>query len=556
MKLCFGTALSVLLVLTAPGCAPSEPTVRPEENRLLEELMESYVSERFAFYPVEATLAGLPGNDDRLGSYTEIDVERRIAWLTDFHYRLMGVRLTDLGRPAYLDALWLTSLVKSEIFDLSERRSWERTAAFYGERILVGLVSLVAAEDLGERFGALLGRLDQVVQLTSQARENLGPVDTVWLEDGLASLDACRSLLRELPGLVEGRLPEANTVAFSESQRNAQSAVEELASLLPVIQFGPNPTGFVSGRDALERYFRNAHLSDWPLDELRGRVADSLQAEVHELTSLALASFPNFALRELVAQPPENAPEAFVVAAQARVRARTGTASPAAPGPFPVRLTPPYFPVRDPVTLWRSRALEPKRGAFLMVRTEWPHGPPSAAALELSTLREVGGRARQHRYQAESASLLRRVFASASTEAGWLARFERASVEAGTLPEGDAIRVARHARRILELVRLGATIDIHALGVPLHEAERRFEESAFLTPLAARAEARRVAVSLEGATPGLGALLVEDLVSDYRKRYPLETPAQIDQKLLESGSLPVRLIRFDLLEPASGPFPD
>ena len=110
----------------------------PGEDRLLESLMEDYVVERFRFYPVESTRAGLPGGDDRLGSFSRHDVEARIAWLADFHLQVAGVHLAALSRPAYLDALWLTSLVKAEILDLEERRLWEKSAAFYAEPIRRG----------------------------------------------------------------------------------------------------------------------------------------------------------------------------------------------------------------------------------------------------------------------------------------------------------------------------------------------------------------------------------------------------------------------------------
>ncbi len=47
-------------LLAAYGCVPKTDISLPEEDRLLEDVMEAYVAERFRFYPVESTLSGLP----------------------------------------------------------------------------------------------------------------------------------------------------------------------------------------------------------------------------------------------------------------------------------------------------------------------------------------------------------------------------------------------------------------------------------------------------------------------------------------------------------------
>ena len=107
--------------------------------------MEEYVAARFAFYPAESTLAGLPGQDEALGSFSQSDFASRVQWLSGFHTKLMGLKLEALSQPAYLDALWLTSLTKAELFDLEDRRLWAISAAFYGENIRTGVVSLLLA---------------------------------------------------------------------------------------------------------------------------------------------------------------------------------------------------------------------------------------------------------------------------------------------------------------------------------------------------------------------------------------------------------------------------
>ena len=133
---------ALALGVASMGCSPGGSQL-PSEDRLLEVLMEDYVTARFRFYPDEATQAGLPGNDARLGSYSRADIMTRIDWLSDFHEKLSGLRLMELSQSSYLDALWLTSLVKAELLELERRSRWELAPAFYLGRIHDALVALV-----------------------------------------------------------------------------------------------------------------------------------------------------------------------------------------------------------------------------------------------------------------------------------------------------------------------------------------------------------------------------------------------------------------------------
>ena len=122
-----------------------------------------------------------------LGSFSHSDVAGRVRWLSDFHTKLMGLKLGALSQPAYLDALWLTSLTKAELFDLETRRVWALSPAFYGETVRTGLVSLLLAPDLANRTDELGGRLDAIPSLVDQAEENLGELPESLRRDGVRS---------------------------------------------------------------------------------------------------------------------------------------------------------------------------------------------------------------------------------------------------------------------------------------------------------------------------------------------------------------------------------
>ena len=551
-----GSAILIVLIVldvVAFGCAPKADTPLPIEDRLLEDAMEVSFAERFRFFPVESTLSGLPGNDDRLGSFARADIEARVSWLSDFHYKLMGLRLTELSQLAYLDAIWLTSLVKAELFELEQRQLWNRTAAFYGDQIRLGLVTLLAEGELATRADALAGRLLAITPLLDQALENLGPAEPIWRADGVRSLESCRRLLLDLPQMIEGRLPPPKVAELAELSRDATRSVQRLMAHAPP-PGGDAPAGFVLGEEGLRRYFLYGHMLDGSPDTTLALAEAELELATHELTELALTHFASESLPALLApKRTNNAIELEVAEASVRVAAfvHERDLSPSPDDSPPVRLVPFYFPGRAPVVLWRPKALEPARGTFLMVR-DAEAGGVDRSELELLTLRELGGRARQFAYQAESASLLRRVLATETTSEGWLLELEREALDGGFEPENFELRLRHQHRRMLAFVRLIAVIELHARGRSFEEIVTLFRQRGLLSLAAARSEATRVAVDPGVSDPAAGWLALNELAADYASHHPLETRAELTHQLLVEGIPPIRLIRFRLLGGSAG----
>jgi hypothetical protein len=78
-------------------------------------------------------------------------------------------------------------------------------------------------------------------------------------------------------------------------------------------------------------------------------------------------------------------------------------------------------------------------------------------------------------------------------------------------------------------------------------AAELFRERAFMSDAAARAEAARVAVDLRVGDAAIGRLLLDELAAEYYRAYPLEPRSVFDDRVVEDGFLPVRLLRFRML---------
>jgi hypothetical protein len=535
-----------LVVLIASACDPVDSPSFPEEDRLLERLMEEYVSGRVRFYPVESTLAGLPGNDGSLGSFSRGDFARRIATLSDFHKKLIGLKLNALSQPSYLDALWLTSLVKSELFDLEERRMWERSPSFYGDTIRTGLVSLLLAPDVDSRTDALRGRLEAIPALVDQARENLGPGSEAFGREGSRSLQLCQDLLTEMPLLLEERVPSYRVAELAERSRLATRSLQLLASRFS------EPSARASaaaplGTDDLGRFFLYRDMVDWAPERLLREAEAMLTDTTNAMTELTLERFSDPSLDAAVsASGATTSPGEEVSRYQELLLGLPGRRDEGWPeDPLPVRVVPRYFLAPDELRLWRKEALTPAREAALLVSST-TDGLLSRE-LQLFTLTEGFGRYREYVRQSESASLLRRIFRTRTTSEGWLLWYRSRLFDRGYGADDPELWLRHLHQTALEALRLSVAVRVHAFGLSISDAEREFRVRGQLPPERAAIEADRTAVDPGTGSAALGRLLLEDMASDYLRVHSLTSPSDLETLFLSEGLVPARLIRFKLL---------
>jgi hypothetical protein len=528
------------------GCVERAVEPFPDEDRLLETLMEEYVATRFGFYPVESTLAGLPGRDAMLGSFSRSDIGSRILWLSDFHTKLMGVDIRALSRPAYLDALWLTSLTKAELFDLETRRLWTLSPAFYAEHIRAGLVPLLLAPDLESRTEDLGKRLDAIPSLLDQAKENLGAVPEFYRREGLRVLLLCRDLLSEMPLLLEERVPSYRVAELSEKSRLAMRSLQTLVDQLSLPPAGTAAPASL-GEDGLRSYFLHNEMIDWGPDQILLAARKAVAGATNQLTEVALERLSDRDLSEILAESTASeVPEEEVAGFEVRARSFLGeySASDVPERAIPVRRVPPYFLASELVRLWRPASLDPVRDISLLVSA----GPPSSAReLELATLAELAGSYRLFVRQSESASLLRRVFRSRTASEGWKSWLLRRALDRGYAESDPELRLGQLHRELVEGLRLEAAVSMHAFGASPGDAERRFREAGYLSRDRAASEAEAAAVDPGAGSAALGRVLLEDLARDYRSGHPLVTPEELEETFLAEGLIPVRLLRFELL---------
>ncbi|HXV65276.1 MAG TPA: DUF885 family protein [Vicinamibacteria bacterium] len=536
-------ALPLSVFLIALGSCRLESLAEDAEDRLLERLIEEYVTARFEFYPVEATAAGLAGNDDRLGTFARPDIERRVGWLADFQQKLSGLSPRRLSPAAHTDALWLSSLVKAELFELEERARWRTTASFYGEFIRAGIVSLLLSSDLPSRTGSLAGRLDEIPSLVEQAKANLDEQSSrLWIEDGVASLDRCLAVLGDLVKILEKHIPSYRLSNLAERNRLAMRSVQSLREVLSERLDAAPETDAVLGEDALARLFLYQDMVDASLDDVFHEASEAVENRTNALIELALERFAGQPLRDLLSSPPATELSEDGV----RLLAEEVGRLLALPSPVGVRLVPSDFLAPLPVRLWRKTSPEPLGDVVLLVGV--PFGSMAEADVELLTWIELTTRLPQLDSQARSTSLLRRVFAARTTSEGWRSWRWRRSMSADYRGGDPTLRLRSDRRALVEELRLLAVLSFHARGATIEQIQELFLQNGHLSPVDARREAERVALDPRVGSSALGHLLLRRLSRDYLRAFPLSSETELDQRILGEGLVPIRLIRARLLD--------
>lgn len=547
-------SLALGLGVVSVGCWPTGSQL-PTEDRLLEVFMEDYVTARFRFYPAEATQAGLPGNDARLGSYSRADILARIDWLSDFHDKLAGLRLMELSQPSYLDALWLTSLVKAELLDLEVRSLWEVAPAFYLSRIHDGLVALVLSASPERRVDALAARLNEIPGLVSQASENVGPGPPLLHADGLRRLEELLRILRDLPELFREKLPAHKIAELAQLSREATRPLQEWNRKL-IRDGSSNQADFRTGRLTLERMFLYAEMVDWPLEEIERRARDELESVRYQLMETALQSYPELSLRPLLTSfdPPVEL-AAAAQEAEKEVRQYLSNPQDAMRIRAPVNIVgaPFYFMAPERLRFWYAAALQPELGSFLLARQPASAEPSTSVgrnAVRLLTLRELGGRRLYFLRRAQSVSLLRRVSSTKTTRDGYLGYYLDNALNDGFAPGDEPLRLENLRSRLVDLLRLVAVVRMHGFDATVSEIEEFFYTEGYLSHRNASQQAAWVALDPTVGNGALGRMLVEELADEYRSANIEGTAQDFAAAFLAESSLPIRLVRFKLMEGA------
>jgi len=523
-------AVTVILWLT--GCRQGEKIPSPK----LAAFEEAYFSSLFSFYPTLASAQGLHQFDGRLENINPITVSRRIDDLTRTLFYIR-IPLHALGRSMRWDGQSASSRLKSALLSVHETQA-----------VMASMRANIAE--------APKQRIAEAVAACTRL-ERLLDVDFPRWGKTAAGVDK--------------RLADSVRAALPDAQRAVKTSLGWLKTELPA----SGNDAFVLGPELFAKKLLVEAMVDTPPADLLAAARADLDKNYGEFLAVAARLRPGIppgeVFRSLTASPVP--PEEIVFASQrslATIRAfltRTGiiplpSNAQVTVVPTPAYAATPLHPFL--VDLPPVFGDDPANAVLLATAPPdtWPaelrkeYGRQfTPEQIELAVIHQtLPGRylrvLRSRQYPTRAGRLWRcRVSCD-----GWSHYVEEVLIEAGFGGNDPRIRLAALQRALVRDCRFIASVKIHTQGAGIEEMTRLFTEKAFLGKALARQEAVRGLFDPGYLSDSLGKLLILKLRDDYEKvRGPAYRIEEFHDRLLSQGSLPISLIRKQLLPGDQGP---
>jgi hypothetical protein len=502
-------------------------------------LCGSFLDLWWHFDPAAATLAGIAGNDGRLGGFDGESLRQHVAALRSIAGAVEDldvVEITDeIDRTALLDHLRVL------LFRFEHEQPYRRSPALWVEHLCQALDGLLGRAPDSAVAEAVLSRLGEIPRFLADARGSLRSPPPLLVDIALAQLDGLTELIEAARGI---HAPGGDALA---TVAEAEAAVEQFRLALgSEIAPNPDPGAVAIGEEEVDRRLHYEHASVHNGAEV-WRGALRLAAEVEaDVTALAAAIDPSRSWREVYqrAQPSrrplEDLMERYRTAlTEARRFAELhGLADPTGAA-LAARPAPAYALVLEPEVSYLPAGAGP---ATLLVGGREPRGLPwLAARLGVPGIH-------LHRARCDALpGLVRRHIAAPSTPAGWALYAGQVMRDSGYASQPE-LRLAERVLFLHDAHLAVVDVGLHTRQLSPGDAIDHLLEHLATDRGSAEADLRRVAVRpLSACAAILGLQELQRLREDVRARDGTAFDARgFHEELFAYGGLPVPLIRWGM----------
>jgi len=526
-----------------------------------DDLIASYFDLRWHFDPVDASAAGLPAHDGRLGTFTGESVRAHLAALRSIMGAVEEVALDDLEDE--IDRTALLNDLRVRVHRLEVELPHERDPGYWLEHLFDGLYQPLALRDRA------------VAHRARAATERLRGVPA-FLADATATLQECPHVLVALArGMARGgaRLIDELTAAFPDAEDGADTEAADAArsALAEFVRHLDGPlaqdagTSFAIGEDAFNFRLHFEHALPSTAAEL-WRYGHRLADEVEErLGALAAEIQPGAHWHEVMEALRDRHPAAHELVGayaaemeRARAFVEAHELAPVPPGALDVLATPPFLRPTVPFAAYQPPGAfsTDRSGRFFVSPPDGDGGDAHVAALRDHCSYEIPATALHegfpgHHLQFLNAHAsprpLRRVLATPLTVEGWALYCEQMMGEEGFFRSVEE-RFFQHVALLWRGVRVIVDVGLHTRGMTFEEAVALLVDRVRFEPEHAKAEVQRYcARPAYQLAYAVGWRELTALREDYRRavgeRYSLRA---FHDAVLAYGGFPISLMRWGL----------
>jgi uncharacterized protein (DUF885 family) len=560
----------------ALGCAPA-----PQPGGFAA-FVDDYLDAFARRHPSIAAGNGLHDHDDRLDDFSAAAIEREIAELKETRERLRAFSSAPQTPDERVDQRILDGVIDGWLLEQETLQNWRRNPMLYAAALTDGIHNLMAMESDPEpvRMRRAISKLQQVPDLLRAARANIVNPPRLFAERGAAMMRGASDMLRND---LDRAFAADSTAALRDSLRRAADGAIPLIDAYATFlerDVVPNATGdYAIGAANLSRRYLAEELIDTPLDQMIAigdRELARLQNEFRAAAEkLAPGKDPLETWRAVRRDHPKlggvvAATRAVVESLEAFVRSRDVAALPpnervvvAAALPFDLgfasmHASPPLekTPVRSVFYITDARA-----DLTAQQQEEWLERYNYASLSNTAAHEAMPGHWLHSTYMRRTPGKVRRIWIGlnpfpqpSSGQDGWAHYAEQMVLDEGFGNGDPRLRLAQVSDALTRVCRLLSGIKLHTKRWTIDDAQRCFENEAYVAAPAARREAERGTYDPTYGGYFLGKLGILKLRADYNVRLGANfTLREFHERVMLNGIAPIWAHRQLLLPGDTSP---
>ncbi|WP_437763294.1 DUF885 domain-containing protein [Sorangium sp. So ce281] len=537
---------------------PARPAEAPREpfTALRDRILREWVADEPAF----ARSRGLHEQDGKVADYGAAAMERRLARLERDRAALAAVDAAALSPDEALDRALLLQQIDLKIFSGRDLEEWRRRPQFYGDLFGVNHYLDRAYAPLPERARRLLEHEKAALAQAPRVLENLvSPMPKPVLEVAVKIFRGYAEYLRgDVVKLLKGVGDPAFQADFEKTNAALAGAAEALAEHLAKVELPKGDASHVLGEARYRKLLLAQEGLSMPLAEFKKMGEDDLAANKAAYQELArkvrtsrpkaeqllaeatrmMESARRFIVdREIVSLPSDER----AIVKETPPYMRWNAAFLDAPGPFERKGLEAFYYITKPDPSWPRKEQE----EYVMPR----------GTLLSTTVHEVyPGHFVQGLWESRAPTEAQKMFGSYSFVEGWAHYVEQMMIEQGFGKEDLQNRLGQLADALLRNCRVVVSLGVHAEGMSLDEAERRFVDDCFQDRATAREQAVRATFDPGYFAYTLGKLQILKLREEAKAALgPAFSLRRFHDALLSHGSPPLPLVRERVLAELRAP---
>ena len=506
-----------LLLLTA-SCSPAAKPATADTVTFAA-FVDHYLDDFATRHPSIAGGNGLHQHDDRLDDFSAAAITAEIAALKRDRETLRSFAADKLTPDERVDQKILDGVIDGWLLEQETLQNWKRNPMLYASALSDGVHNLMTMENAPApvRMRRIISKLASVPAMLGAARTNITNPPRIFAERGVGMMRGAAAMLgTDLPLAFASQQGTALMDSLTTAAAAAQPLITAYADYVET-QVLPKATGdYRIGAAAVARRYRGEELIDVPLNDLVAIGERELAIYQTQFKAAAARLSPNRDALDVWREVRRNHPKrgdvvaatqklvdsltTFVIAKGLAVvpdgeRVVVAPAQPFDLGFASMHASPPLEnpPVKSYYYITDARAEMP-----MAEQEAWLERYNYASLINTSVHEAMPGHWLHSTYMRKTPGKVRRIWIGlnpfpqpSSGQDGWAHYSEQLMIEE-KFGDGDPrIELAQLSDALTRVCRLLSGIRIHSGDWTLADAQRCFEERAYVPTSAAKREAER-----------------------------------------------------------------